>query len=223
MSDKIYCIGDSHASFFSGRNGIQANYPQRVENEPFISYRLGAVTAYNLIKENSTSGGREKLYTLISQLEQGSKLLLIFGEIDCRGHLLNPKIRKGRSERTVAQECVEAYMSVVKDIKGRGFDVGVFGPIASTNLGPEKTHQDRLITGQTIDRNIITKYFNGHLSHLCVESGIKYISIFNDLIYSDKNHPRYMKTKSEFYFDHIHLSQKAMRLAMPQIKEVYGI
>lgn len=55
----IYCIGDSHASFFSGYDRIQPSWPNKSTNKfSFLkNYRLGPVLAYNLCSFKTRSRG----------------------------------------------------------------------------------------------------------------------------------------------------------------------
>jgi len=117
----IYCIGDSHASFFSGYDRIQLGWPNKTFNKKYFflkSYRLGPVLAYNLCKFKTRSRGREKLlYILTHLIPLGSKVLFCFGEIDCRAHLLRQSEIQKRDIYDIVRECVDRYFSVIKDKK----------------------------------------------------------------------------------------------------------
>ena len=129
----IYCIGDSHASFFSGTDQMQPIYPEAGKNliPLFRSYRLGPVLAYSLPKLETRSQGREKLLALLSEIPVGSRIMLLFGEIDCRVHLLKQAEQRSESLEKVVKECVDRYFSVVKEIKDKGYQVMLFGVIPS--------------------------------------------------------------------------------------------
>ena len=62
-SEVIYCIGDSHVSFFSGKDAIVPCWPFPSEDMiPFFrTFRLGPVLAYNLVKVGTKTRGREAL------------------------------------------------------------------------------------------------------------------------------------------------------------------
>ena len=116
----IYCIGDSHASFFSGYDRIPLGWPNKFINKfSFLkSYRLGPVLAYNLCNFNTRSKGREKLlYILTHFIPLGSKVLFCFGEIDCRAHLFKQSEIQKRDIHEIIRECVDRYFSVIKDTK----------------------------------------------------------------------------------------------------------
>jgi hypothetical protein len=133
----IYCIGDSHANFFSGYDDMLPSYPQKSQNlYPFFkAYRLGAVLAHNLCKLKAKTRGREKLFTILfTGVPVGSYVLLCFGEIDCRVHLLHIAQERKRMIEDVVNECVDRYYSVIKEIKQLGYRPIIWNVIPSTNL-----------------------------------------------------------------------------------------
>jgi len=211
MNRIIHCIGDSHASFFSGRNTIQPAWPETANDTipSFRSYRLGAVLAYNLSEKNTTSGGGEKLISLLEKLPKHSTILMSFGEIDCRVHLVKQSIKQNRNLQEIANENAERYFSVIKKIK-TDFNVIVWATIPST--ASEITLDHRYpVCGTNLERNTVTQLFNEKLSELCAQEGITFISIFKKLTKPDGS------TNSTFYIDGVHLSQRAMPIAIEAI------
>ena len=87
----IYCVGDSHVSFFSGVNLIQPLFPEKsIDYYPYFkTARLGPALAYNLCEEGTQSLGREKLFDFLQKRHVSDCILLSFGEIDCRAHIAN--------------------------------------------------------------------------------------------------------------------------------------
>ena len=65
--------------------------------------------------------------------------------------------------------------------------------------------------GTCRERNIVSKYFNTILKEKLGKLNIYFLDIFDELI--DNNH----RTKSEYFFDCFHLSQKAMSLVLKKI------
>ena len=123
IKSNIYCIGDSHAGFFSGYDRMQPGWPNKSTNKySFLkSYRLGPVLAYNLCNFKTRSKGREKLlYILTHFVPLGSKVLFCFGEIDCRAHLLKQSEIQRRDIHDIIRECVDRYFTVIKDTKKKG-------------------------------------------------------------------------------------------------------
>jgi hypothetical protein len=213
-SDIIYCIGDSHIHFFSGWDHIGPEYPKLYYGRLpyFKSFRLGAVLAYNLCTTGTTTKGREKLLEIVnSKIKPPAKILLSFGEIDCRAHLLKQKeIRKKPIEEIVA-ECVDRYLSVIMEITAMGFEVIVWNVVPSSLTDIQ---DDRYGTyGSCVERNAVSKLFNDSLGERCREHRIKFISIFSKLIDEQG------LSKNEYYMDNIHISQKAMPLALEELKK----
>ncbi|OGH88684.1 MAG: hypothetical protein A3J93_01140 [Candidatus Magasanikbacteria bacterium RIFOXYC2_FULL_42_28] len=211
--DIIYCIGDSHASFFSGTDDIQPIWPEEsYDSIPlFKTYRLGPVTAYNLTKQNSSTQGREKLFAALSTIPKDSNVLLCFGEIDCRVHLLKQAQFQSRPLGEVVKECVDHYWSVVKEIKRCGYSVIVWGVIASTIDG-NIVEPDYAAHGTCLERNEATKIFNNYLKELAKNDNVFFISIFDYLIDVGG------LTNLKYYADRIHLSQKAMPIVIEQLQ-----
>ena len=213
----IHCIGDSNVCFFSGKDSIHPLFPLHIgENPPFKTYRLGPSLAYNLCRLNTTTKGREILFLLLGLLSQKSDLLLVYGEIDCRSHIGKQAVIQNRPEKELVEECVGRYFRVVLEIRGMGFNVGVWGvhPSSDSDSSPENPFPTY---GTCEQRNVIIKLFNDYLHNLCAINNIVFISIFEELL--DAN----LRPKLEYYFDNIHLSQKAFPLALSKIQSAYAI
>lgn len=203
---KIYCIGDSHASFFSGYNRVQLGWPNKTINKyTFLkSYRLGPVLAYNLCNFKTRSRGREKLlYILTHLIPSGNKVLFCFGEIDCRAHLLKQSELQKRDIHNIIRECVDRYFSVIKDTKEQGFDVIVWNVMPS-GITDDALEKEYPFYGTNIERNKVPKYFNEYLKQKLEKFNISFIDIFDKLVFEN------FETNVSYYFDGVHLSQKSM-------------
>lgn len=211
----IYCIGDSHASFFSGLDGMQPAWPAPTENAlPFFRViRLGPVLAYSLYHYRSKSRGREKLFRAIRKIPAGSNVLLCFGEIDCRNHILRQAELQRRDIQSIVAECVRRYTSVAGELKKRGYQILMWGVSASAFVN-SPLDKEFPTYGNCADRNRVTGIFNKFLSDWCDANKAKFVSIFDELI-DDRG-----QTKTEFYADQIHLSQKAMPMAITRMRQV---
>jgi hypothetical protein len=221
----IYCIGDSHVDFFSGQNKVQPIWPEPSNDilPYFRTYRLGAVLAFSLCEYGTRQKGRELIYVLLDrdvplpdrEISPESKTLLCFGEIDCRAHLLRQAELQKRDIASVVEECVERYFSVILEIQQLGYEVLVWNAIPSSRHDhiPNKEFP---AYGTCLERNRVTRLFNSYLSDLCSSSDAKFISIFDDLVDSQG------LTRMEYYSDQVHLSQKAMPLALTKIEEMVG-
>lgn len=215
----LYCIGDSHVSFFAGVDAVQPLWPERsVDRLPcFRSFRLGAVLAYNLCDWNTRMRGRENLFAVLhAAVPSGSPILLSFGEIDCRAHLLHQAERQSRPIEEVVGDCVSRYQAVIREVKEKGFPVIVWQAVPSTRANISNNTEFPAY-GTCHQRNEVTSLFNGKLAIWCAEEEIPFVSIFGSLV-DDKG-----LTRMEYYMDEIHLSQRAMPLAIRAIEALEGL
>lgn len=168
--------------------------------------RVGAVTAHNLIARNSSSRGREKVLRVLRFLPRNARILFVFGEIDCRAHILKHASSANNSELDRAiRNTVERYVSFLREIQGEGFRLAVWGPIASSSKVISGVRFSTV--GSEEERNKVTKRFNEILMKSCEESSVVFVSIFSELVSENE------KTNSYYYMDDIHLAQTAMPLA----------
>ena len=154
----LYCIGDSHVSFFSGVDRIQPNWPDEAEcHIPlFQVLKVGSPLAYNLSKEGSRTQGRETLFKILeSSVPARSCVMLIFGEIDCRAHVIKQAQSRGCSVSAIIDELLDGYFSVVKEVVAMGHSVIVYNAIPSRIKAPTKSRQDPdyIAIGTCLERN----------------------------------------------------------------------
>jgi len=215
---RIYCIGDSHTSFFSGADRIQPDWPK--DPDAFLSLfqvlKIGSPLAYSLSHEGSRTRGRERLFEVLENVvPMGSYVLLSFGEIDCRAHVLKQAAKAGVSVEAVIANLVEGYFSVVREVAALGYEVIVYNAIPSRLKAPTKSSQDPeyIAIGTCLERNRVTRLFNQRLSDQCLAHGIGFLSTFDALVDSNG------MTNTWYYFDTIHLSQRAMPLTLQALSE----
>jgi hypothetical protein len=211
----IYCIGDSHVNFFSGQDMIQPKWPEKsIDLIPFFkTFRLGAVLAYNLCKLDTKMKGREKLFSLLKQIPKESTIMLCFGEIDCRAHLLKQAEIQNRKINIITKECVDRYVSVIKEVKNLNYNIIIWNVTPSSPTGfPDS--QDYPTYGTCRERNSVTRLFNQFLEEQLINESIQFISIFEKLI------NKRGITLARFLMDDIHLSQAAMPLAIKEINKM---
>ncbi len=213
----IHCIGDSHCSFFSGCNKIQPKWPQESEQKIqfFKVYRLGAVLAYNLCKLGTRMKGRENLLSILNNvIPPKSKVLLCFGEIDCRAHILVQASLQRKSYKEVTDICVDRYFSVIKEVQEKGFEVIVWNVIPSA---PVNTigNREYPVYGTCYERNMVTKYFNECLERKLDKEDIHFINIFDHLVSEDGI------TKQHCLYDTVHLAQNAMPFVFDELAKKF--
>lgn len=207
----IHVIGDSHCSLFSGKDYIVPNYPEPHEDllPQFRTYRLGAFLAYNLATEGHE--GREKLFTCVKALPKRSKVLLCFGEIDCRAHIVKQAQAQDKSIREVAQDVAERYFSAIQKIKPLCGKLAIWG--ATPQSAAEHSSNKFPTVGGMTERNHATFVFNLHLHHLCDDAGIYFAYVWWPVVNEkDISNP-------EYFLDSAHLSQKALPFALEALAD----
>lgn len=130
----IYCLGDSHVSFFAGADVIQPAWPAPAATRLpwFRVLHLGPILAFSLARPNTRERGRERLFAALERtVPPRARVLLCFGEIDCRAHFLKQAARQGRPVEAIVTDCLAAYFHVVQDVQQRGFEVIVYNAIAT--------------------------------------------------------------------------------------------
>lgn len=65
--------------------------------------------------------------------------------------------------------------------------------------------------GTNVERNRVSKYFNEYLKQKLEKLNILFIDIFDKLVFEN------LETKDSYYFDGVHLSQKAMPYFLKKI------
>lgn len=214
----IHCIGDSHINVFSGQKDIQPIWPEISKNsiEFFKTYRLGPVLAYNLCKLDTETKGREKLFKILNTIPKNSTIILSFGEIDCRFHLLKQSEIQKRSIEDIVNECVERYFSVILEVKNLNYNVLILEVIPSTPI-PSSNKPEFPIYGTCTERNNVTSIFNKYLEKLLNKKSIPMIRISKKIT----NRDGFIKTK--YLRDPVHLNQKAIPIIIEEINKINNI
>lgn len=215
-SSIIHCIGDSHVDFFSGQDTVQRGWPIPSNDMiPFFkTYCIGPVLAYNLCKEKARTKGREILFFILETIPHGSSILLCFGEIDCRAHLLKQCANQQRDLESIVRECTNRYFGVIQEIKAMGYRPIVWNVIPST-MRTDLYSSGFPVSGTCLERNQVAMLFNQCLRILCGLAEILFISIFDKLV--DESG----LTRTDYYRkDGQHLSQKAMPLALREFNKI---
>lgn len=223
----IYCIGDSHISFFSGNEKMVEIYPiysgnyiqyikgylsyifytlrnQTFDKYEYIkTYRIGAVLAYSLNKQKTTLKGREKIFRLLKKIPAGSMVLFSFGEIDCRAHIQKQAKRQQVEVSKVIDETVKVYGEFLDEVQMLGYHIYVWNAIP--NIGNFISEEFPAI-GTLEERMNIVNEFNNKVKNFCKNSEKNFITITDELL-DIKN-----KLDKKYYIDNIHLSQSAIQL-----------
>ncbi len=209
--EAIHCIGDSHSCFFYGQDKIVTNLKRNQSVlDCFRVYHIGPALAYRLLDEGSSTGGREKILATLEHIPKGSKVLLCFGEIDCRCHILSQASARNLQPEALVRECAERYFQFALEVQQRGYDVFLWGVVASA---PDTAANDPRYprSGTCIERNRVGRAFNENLQQLAEGSGVQVISILDHLVDAQG------ASMQDFFVDDVHLSQRAMPFALREI------
>ena len=211
----IHCIGDSHCYFFYGSDeydeGLVGSFDSLLPY--FKIHHIGSSLAYNLCSEGTTTGGREKILGLLdNHIPAGSRVMLCFGEIDCRYHIPKQAGLQNKDVKIIIEECVNRYVGFIKEIKAKGFDVLVWGVIPSP-IDSAKADPFFPRWGTCQERNSVTRCFNEKLESMLNGESIKFVSLFDQLVGVGN------LTKGQHYLaDKIHLAQTMMPAAIKELR-----
>lgn len=203
---KIFCIGNSHANFFTGAHPATMGESRR---NGFVSYCLGPTIAYHFYDHHLP---KVMEYLEVSDIDKNNDcVMLVVGEVDCRWHLPKQAELQNRSVFEVTEECLERYWRCITDLVYRGYNVIGWGGHPSTNEG----HSDdpgSPVYGDVYTRNLIGMYWDGYMRGACSVDDTPFLSIFQDLLNSDYT------TKMEYYMDYCHLNERAFELLAPKLE-----
>ena len=212
----IHCIGDSHVSVFTGHDCMppiwHAKNISDDKTKYFKTYRLGAATSYQL------DGKIPMIEYIIKEspiVKEDDSMLFCFGEVDIRAHLIKQAEIQEKEIDEIVKECVDKYINTILYFKNDGYNMMVWGPIASWSDNAPYTSGPSF--GSNLERNHATKLYNEHLEKLCNENDITFLSIFDKMLLENG-------ITNEKYLDpwldcHIHLIQTAYPLVMDEFKK----
>jgi hypothetical protein len=194
----VHVIGDSHVVPFRG-------------SMPFLAHHLGAATAYNLVKKNSSTKSNEQLFKIIKKLGNKDIVMLSFGEIDCRIHIYyqHKKSNERYSISDLIDRTISNYGEVMAQLKERGVNFCVYCVSPATAVGNEYKYP---FYGTPEVRSQINWMFNEKLRTFCQSNGYKFIDIY------DRVSDRDGLMLKEYAGDDIHLNRKAVELVRAEIK-----
>jgi len=199
----IHVIGDSHVVPFLG-------------SMPFLAHHLGAATAYNLNRKNSTTKSNEQLFKVIDKLGKKDIVMLCFGEIDCRIHIYyqHKKSNEKYSIGELIDRTISNYGQVMAQLKERRVNFCVYCVSPATKVGNEYKYP---FYGTPEIRSLINRMFNEKLRAFCEKKGYAFIDIYDRV--ADKDG----LMLKEYSGDEIHLNKKAVGLVRAEIRTKLGI
>lgn len=199
----IHALGDSHASFFAGEERLQPIHPASPGQNlhAFRAWHLGPYLAHSFA--NPQHELRRKIRQISPDFAPDHRLLLCFGEIDCRCHVVRQSRLRSSSIRDTAAALATRYAQAAarfRDSVQR--QVALWAAVAQspqrTNVGPYNT------VGSHAHRAAATRTFNDTLHQLAERLSLAFVHI-------DTNDTEHAGHRDESLFmDQIHLSQRAM-------------
>lgn len=195
-----HVIGDSHTLAFKRKY-------------PFIVHHIGAATAYNLKKRESTTDSNRKFFAVLDKInKKRDAIVLSFGEIDCRIHIYN-EYMKNNGKFTMAElinNTIINYGDVLKQISAMGVNFFVLGiPAASRREGAPGVQ----FYADSAMRSKINKEFNERLKKFCEWNNYKHIDIYSEV--SDEK--GFISEK--YVADHTHVNDKSVKIVREFFKK----
>lgn len=190
-SPLIYVVGDSHSLTFS-------------LHSPYITHHLGAVTAFNILKENSSTGSKEKLFSIANKINKKKDvLMLVFGEIDCRIHVYRQfkKSNETISMESIIDSIIDSYFLAIEKLQKMGINLVIYG-VPPANFQGNFYAYDYYAEPEIQAK--IKDSFNTKLKNRCNQNGLKYLEIFHE--FSDSKG----FILKEFSQDELHLNDKIL-------------
>jgi len=210
----IYCIGDSHASFFTGKEAMTKAWPKgNSGNGPYFrGIRIGPMSAHNLLVN------AHKVSDIAEAVGVGKEdyLMLPHGSADCRVEI--PKLLKidcfaeGSDNFVFGWDAIKSaiklstnkYMEAISFFAER-YRVIVWGVIGA-GVSPMWSN------GTQKERNAIAEMFNFCVQELCDKNGIPFVCVFDEMVKDGI-------TKDGWLIDDVHLNLNKMPLVIEKFRE----
>lgn len=223
ITEPIPCLGDSNTMFFAGAERLRFIHYRRVGLWKFYwinrgldllplfrVFHVGPATAWKAGDFGSSTRSREKIELLVQRdLLPGTKLILSFGEIDCRIHMAR-QVKEGRDIASVTRATAEKFLRLPVELKRRGFRPLVWGP-PQIIPKPEKLDVPFPYVGPWEMRRDITYAYIEALREGCASEGIPFAAL------AGRYHPRAERAERFCFHDGTHLSQCLMPLALREL------
>jgi predicted SAM-dependent methyltransferase len=209
--EKIHVIGDRHVRLLAGKDEISGAVHNVCRifdgfSAKFTSYHIGPGLAFSLNKRGTKTLALEQIEQVLKKkiIPTGSQPMFSFGEIDCRFHVCRQAERQGESIRKIVADICVVYIEFLDEIALQGYRVSVWAPFATTWLD-RWDDPDHPVYGTYEARSEAVRQFNEVMSDYCRIRGYGFFSVFGKVQLPDGSVDR------SFFYDPLHLSQKARR------------
>jgi len=210
---KILVAGDSH-SIILGNNVVSTD-PSKVSRFPGVEVlHLGPALAYTLPLPSSLNAGPRLIEHIAARPDEYDSLMLCFGEIDARAHLVKQAVLHGLSLRAAVDQLVDHYFRFIDELVQRfGLAVFVWGPVGTMPDHIDFYNPDYPTVGTEQERNQATVLLHRALAARCeTHAHAHYVSIAPQLVGPD------LRTAAVYYEDGVHLNRKGLSLALVEIR-----
>jgi len=153
MYKSIYCIGDSHISVFDNRRELCLHKTFYI-NGIYKIFPIYGSLAYNLGKEDHQRRIKFLNILQINNITKDDLIILSFGEVDCRNHIIKQKEKQNITIEQSSKLCVDNYFKFVLYLKILYNNICVIGPHLAN------TYEKNNYYGTLEDRYIVTYHFN---------------------------------------------------------------
>jgi len=189
----------------------------KICDDPYLNFnphRIGAYLAYSLGDPNHDA--HKKLFAVVNAIPKKDTILLSFGEIDIRVHVVKQSEKQSKSIESVISEIVYSYSIAITCVLNTGRKVIIWCPIPTCNhydpsadISAENPFPH---IGRIEERNQANLYFLESLKKSVPEE-IILMDLYKELINED------MTSKGEYFMDEVHLSQKVMPMILEKFRE----
>ena len=224
--EPLTCIGDSNTMFFAGAERLRfIRYRRSAFWKPhwinrgldllpcFRVFHVGPATAWKAGDPGSSTRSREKIEILLRKdVKPGSRVLLSFGEIDCRIHMAKAVLAGGKIEEVVEKTAAK-FVKLPQAIAARGFRPIVWGPPQIIPMNESLSSPTFPFIGPWELRRDITYAYTARLREHCEKAGIPMIAL------AGLYHPPAEKADIKFFHDGTHLSQRLMPFALTELQK----
>lgn len=194
----VHVAGDSHALIFS------CKYPFRMT-------WLGAATAHNLGKADSSTGSKQKLAVALKHVREGEPVILVLGEIDTRIHIFNQYEKRDRAHTLdeLIGNTIDRYGAAVLELAQAGYRI-VLHSVPAAPYQENIYGVDHYADDET--RSWIVREYNRQLSRWCAVNGVEYLDMYS--VVSDEQG----FIRRELTTDGTHLNEAALPLYLEWVR-----
>lgn len=210
---RLVAIGDSHCRFWSGNASMTA--PDRIPG--VVTCHVGPGLAWNLIERTARTRSGQSVRRVLRDLaaqSYGGWVLLCFGEIDLRVHVLKHVAENGR--RPSVERLVDRYIAFVVEARRICPRIALWGPGASQPTGiPD--NPDFPAIGSEKERNAATLMLTRLLEERARRIDVPVLSLLPLLL------DEHGCTRRELLYDGCHISQSLMPQAQRLAADALGL